>query len=122
MNRDMKKAGTVELPAYTPATDIVEMADGFHIFVDMPGAPKESLTIDLKEGEVSIEGVSSYAPPGDAAMHHAEFAAGRYVRTFALSDVVDRNRITATLKDGVLDLFLPKAEATKPRRISIDTA
>lgn len=122
MSKDLKKSETVELPAYTPATDIVEMEDGFHIFVDMPGTPRESLTIDLKEGEVSIEGVSNYAPPRDAAMHHAEFAAGRYVRTFALSDVVDRNRITATLKDGVLNLFLPKAEATRPRRISIDTA
>jgi len=42
-----------------------------------------------------------------------------FVRTFTLSDMVDRERIRAVLKDGVLNLFLPKAEAAKPRRIEI---
>lgn len=121
MNKDITKHDAQELPAFVPATDIVEQEDGFHIFLDMPGVPKENLSIDLKEGEVVIEGLSNYAPPAGTSAHHAEFGAGRYARTFALSDAVDRNKIKAVLKDGVLNLFLPKAEAVKPRRISIES-
>lgn len=121
MNQDITKRDAQELPAFVPATDIVEQEDGFHIYVDMPGVPKENLSIDLKEGEVTIEGLSNYAPPAGASALHAEFGAGRFTRTFALSDAVDRNKIKAVLKDGVLNLFLPKAEAVKPRRISIES-
>lgn len=122
MSKDITQHEAQELPAFVPATDIVEQEDGFHIYMDMPGVPKENLSIDLKEGEVSIEGLSNYAPPAGAQAHHAEFGAGRFARTFALSDAVDRGRIKAVLKDGVLNLFLPKAEAVKPRKITIETA
>jgi len=120
MSDDIQKT-TQELPAFVPATDIVEQEDGFHIYMDMPGVPKESLAIDLQENEVAIEGFSSYAAPAGAKAHHAEFGAGRFVRTFSLSDAVDRGRIKAVLKDGVLNLFLPKAEAVKPRKITIQS-
>lgn len=122
MSDDSKKTAAQELPTFVPATDIVEQEDGFHIYMDMPGVPKESLSIDLQEGEVAIEGVSGYAAPAEAMAHHAEFGAGRFARTFALSDAVDREKIKAVLKDGVLNLFLPKAEAVKPRKITIQTA
>ena len=122
MSDDIRKNAAQELPAFVPASDIVEQEDGFHILMDMPGVPRENLSIDLQEGEVNIEGVSDYAPPSGARAHHAEFGAGRFTRSFALSDAVDRGRIRAVLKDGVLNLFLPKAEAVKPRKITIETA
>lgn len=103
----------------SPATDIIEQADGFHILMDLPGVPPEGLTIDLEENEVTVTGRSSYAPAGNDRRMHAEFDAVEFVRTFTLSDMVDRERIRAVLKDGVLNLFLPKAEAAKPRRIEI---
>lgn len=103
----------------SPATDIIEQADGFHILMDLPGVPPEGLTIDLEENEVTVTGRSSYAPAGGDRRMHAEFDAVEFVRAFTLSDMVDRERIRAVLKDGVLNLFLPKAEAAKPRRIEI---
>ncbi|NCC58164.1 MAG: Hsp20 family protein, partial [Synergistales bacterium] len=51
-----------------------------------------------------------------------EFGSGEYVRKFTLSDSVDRERIKASMKNGVLELFLPKAEKAKPRKIEIHSA
>lgn len=108
-----------DVPRFTPATDILEREDGFHIYMDMPGVSKDELTIDLQDNEVTIHGESAYALKDSGKRLHSEFDTAEYVRTFTLSDVVDRNKIKAVLKDGVLDLHLPKAEEAKPRKIEI---
>jgi HSP20 family molecular chaperone IbpA len=105
-----------------PATDIVELEDGFHIFVDMPGVTGQDLKVDLEEGELTIEAHSGYTPREGARNLHSEFAGFGYRRAFTLSDVVDREKIKAVFKDGVLDLHLPKTEASKPRRIQIEAS
>ena len=50
---------------------------------------------------------------------YTEYNIGHYTRSFTLSNQIDRERISALLDDGVLTLTLPKAQETKPRRISI---
>lgn len=113
-NKEAKNVASV------PATDILEMEDGFHIIMDMPGVSSDNLIIDIEESELNIRGSSSY-PEADAGLRrlHTEFGAASYQRSFTLSDLVDRDNVKAELKDGVLRLFLPKAEAMKPRRIPI---
>jgi HSP20 family protein len=58
-------------------------------------------------------------PPQDGRLVHEEYRVGDFRRSFILSDEVDRDRIAADLKNGVLRLFLPKAERRRPRRIEI---
>jgi HSP20 family molecular chaperone IbpA len=102
-----------------PSTDILECEDGFHIYMDIPGVSADELSIDLEENELAIRGKSRY----DAiAGHHIrnEFGAQNYERVFTLSEIVDKDNIRATVKDGVLDLFLPRAESMKPRRIEVN--
>lgn len=111
---------TTRLPRFVPASDILETEDGFHIRLDMPGVDKKDVTMDLKENELVIEAMSAYAPPNGATAIHTEFEAGRYQRTFALSDMVDRDNIKAGMKEGVLEVFLPRAEASMPRKIAIE--
>lgn len=101
-----------------PATDILEREEGFHIFMDLPGVAPESLSIDLEQNELTIRGESGYNP-GESQGMRGEFEPLVYERVFTLSDQVDREHIKAVVKDGVLDLFLPKAESMKPRRITI---
>ena len=48
-----------------------------------------------------------------------EFGGGEYFRSFTISHIVDKERIRATLKDGVLELFLPRLEKVQPRKIEI---
>ena len=111
------------LPTYRPVSDILEREDGFHISMDMPGVDKEALAIDLNENELTVSAVTSY-PPDPAAQegrkyHHLEYGGGKYQRTFTISDGVDREKISANLHNGVLSLFIPKAENLKPRRIQV---
>lgn len=101
-----------------PPTDILEREEGFHIFMDIPGVTAEDLAIDLEQNELTIKGVSGYVTDPEHAMR-VEFEPLVYERVFTLSDMVDRENIKATVKDGVLDLFLPRAESMKPRRIEI---
>lgn len=101
-----------------PFTDILECEDGFHIYMDIPGVPAEALSIELEENELKVRGKSLYGASAGRPMR-SEFEPAPYERAFTLSDLVDRENIRANVKDGVLDLFLPKAESTKPRRIEI---
>ncbi|WP_029893483.1 Hsp20/alpha crystallin family protein [Desulfohalovibrio reitneri] len=114
MNQERK------LPVARPATDILEREDGFHIFLDMPGVKREDLAIDLRENEVVVSAPAEYEYEKEgASLIAVEFGSGEYRRSFTLSEVVDRQNIQATLKNGVLELFLPRREEEKPKRIEI---
>ncbi|MBG0776320.1 MAG: Hsp20/alpha crystallin family protein [Desulfovibrionaceae bacterium] len=102
-----------------PMADVVETGEGFHVYMDMPGVGRDGLAVDLANDEVTVRGKSGYAPRADAGSVHAEFGPVEYARSFAVSDAVNREAITASIRDGVLDLFLPKADEVKPRRIEI---
>jgi HSP20 family molecular chaperone IbpA len=105
--------------AFTPPIDIHEGTDGLILEADLPGATDQNLSIELEDNVLSLYAkVESPAPQG-ARLVHEEYRLGDYQRSFILSDEVDRDRITAELKDGVLRLFLPKAERARTRRIEI---
>lgn len=101
-----------------PPTDILEGEDGFHIYMDLPGVSPEDLTIELEQNELTVQAASRYEAEPNQTMRN-EFGSLSYKRVFTLSDMVDRENIKAVIKDGALDLFLPKAESMKPRRIEI---
>lgn len=105
--------------AYIPPIDIHEGPDGLVLEADLPGASEQSLRVQLEDNVLSLHAqVDSPAPEG-ARLLHEEYRLGDYRRSFILSDEVDRERITAELKNGVLRLFLPKAERARTRRIEI---
>jgi len=119
MNESEIKAEERRLPRVKPATDIIEKDDGFYIYMDMPGVSKETLVIDLNEDELKVAGKAEYALPEGQKLGHVEFGGGEYFRSFTVSHSVDKERIQATLKDGVLELHLPRQEKTQPRKIEI---
>lgn len=108
-----------KMPRYIPASDILEKEDGFYIFMDMPGVDKDGLVLDLKDGELTITGKSSYNPDKSKKVIRSEFEPAEYMRTFSLTEVVDHSKVKASFKDGVLKVHVPKAEAMRPRRIEI---
>ena len=116
----VEKKEATNLEQVTPSTDILEKDNGFHIIMDLPGVRKEDLHIDVREDQVIIAASSGYAPPEHCL--HREHQAVEYNRVFTISETVDRERIDASFKNGVLDLMLPKAEAAKPRRIEIKSS
>ena len=107
---------------FTPAVDIFETDQEITVLADLPGVKSKGLNIDLRDNVLTIMGVIEpyeTAAEQDVLIEHE---IGKYLRQFILSNLIDQAKIDATLKNGVLHLALPKAEAAKPRKIEIKAA
>ena len=109
----MKDHETKKYITYKPATDVMEMENGWCLYLDVPGASNEMLDINVEDNVLKIKAETMLQEHGMAV---------KFERSFQLSDEVDANGIKANLKDGMLHLALPKAEAAKPRKIQVLTA
>ena len=118
----VQKTEEKALPRVSPATDILEREDGFYVYMDIPGVRREDLKIDINENELVVTGRALQGASEKETFLEVQFGPGEYARTVSLSDMVDRERIAAVLKDGVLSIHLPKLEKLAPRRIPIQTA
>jgi len=78
-----------------------------------------NLFIQLEDNVLSLHARIEPPAPEGARTLHEEYHVGDYYRSFILSDEVDRERITAELRNGVLRLVLPKADRARARRIEI---
>jgi len=107
---------------HTPLIDIHEGPDGLVLEADLPGASDQTLSIQVEDNVLSLRATVESPVPGDARVLHEEYRPGSFYRSFILSDEVDRARISAEVKNGVLRLSLPKAERAKTRRIEIKTS
>lgn len=116
-----KAESTRNVPVFVPQVDIYESEGALTLLADMPGVPIENVEIDLDNDQLTIQGRVQFEERSGAILLR-EFSMGDYYRQFSLSNSIDRGKIEATMKDGVLKLVLPKAEAAKPRKISVKTA
>jgi HSP20 family protein len=108
-------------PVFTPSVDIFETEQELTLLADMPGVNSEGVNIDLRENTLTLSG-DVKMPEGEKEIELIrEYRTGRYLREFTLSENIDQSKIEAEIKDGVLQLKLPKAEAAKPRKISVKT-
>ena len=104
---------------FSPATDIYESEDAFHIYLDMPGIVKENVDIKFEKGVLSIQGESNLSKPeGKQCLLH-EFDAGSYKRAFTVSEEVEEEEITATMKEGILHIVLPKSKKVRAKQIEV---
>lgn len=112
---------TRNVPVFIPAVDIFETEHDLTLLADMPGVPIGSIDIDLDGEQLTIRGaVPQQESEGRLLLR--EYAVGDFYRQFTLSNDIDREKIQASMKDGVLKLVLPKAEAAKPRKITVQSS
>ncbi|MCI4625095.1 MAG: Hsp20/alpha crystallin family protein [Candidatus Magnetoovum sp. WYHC-5] len=104
---------------YSPVVDIVERNGDVLITADMPGVDKNSVDITLEKNVLTIYGYVTPEVPEGFKLAYEEYGVGDYKRSFTLSDEVARDKIEATIQNGVLTLVLPKAEAAKTRKIEV---
>jgi len=107
---------------HTPPIDIHEGPEGLVLEADLPGVSQGQLSIQLEDNVLSLHAKVDAPAPQDARVLHEEYRPGDFYRSFILSDEVERSKISAELKNGVLRLHLPKAERAKTRRIEIKTS
>ncbi len=107
------------VPVFAPPVDICESETELILFADMPGVPMENVEIDLTGDKLTIRDRALLGKSGNGSVLLSEYREGDYYRQFNLSKAIDREKIEATMKDGVLKVVLPKTEAAKPRKIAI---
>jgi HSP20 family protein len=104
---------------FTPTVDIFESEHDITVLADMPGVASDRVSIDLQNNELKITGEVEDQGSEKERYLLQEYNTGRFYRHFTLSDRIDQSKITASMKDGVLRLVLPKAEKAKPKRIEV---
>jgi len=107
---------------FVPRVDIFENKDSLFLVADMPGVDEKTVDIELEKNVLKINGRVENGQIKDATMMYSEYEIGDYERVFTLSDEIDRDKIVATVRNGVLRLELPKAEKVKPKKIAIKAA
>lgn len=105
--------------AYAPAVDILEKKDEIVVTADMPGVDEKSVDITLEKNVLTIFGMTEQEAQRTARPFYAEYGIGDYQRAFTISEEIDRDAIKATVRNGVLRLVLPKAQAAKTRKIEV---
>jgi HSP20 family protein len=109
--------------AWSPPVDMYDAGDALVLRAELPGCAKEDLSIELKEQTLTLRGERKPASSvGEEQYHRRECACGPFQRNFFLPTAIDQERVTASFKDGILELRLPKSEAAKPKRIAITGA
>ncbi len=129
-NTELQKAGpntpadTTETPArpaggvYAPRVDVVETDDDLLLYADLPGVKAEDVSLSCKGDELILHARCTPRRYGTEAAH-VEYGVGDFYRAFTVTEQVDCSGIEASLKDGVLTVRLPKAEAVRPKRIAV---
>ena len=104
---------------FLPKVDIYEFDDSIKLWVDMPGVKEGDVEVTLKEGVLTITGTVSTEAYVKLSPLYTEYNVGNYFRQFELHEDVDDKHIGASMKNGVLELTLPKGEPVQARRIEI---
>jgi HSP20 family protein len=104
---------------FIPRVDIYETKDAIYLSADIPGADMDSIDITLEKNILTIEARVTTEKPVDYDLTYAEYGIGDFQRRFTLSNEIDHDGIVAKVKDGVLNLTLPKIGPAQAKRISV---
>jgi len=102
-----------------PLINVFQQGDDLVAIIELPGINKEELNIQAKENTIRIAGRKSIDYPNDVSLHRRERLSGDFDRTLTVPMQIDPDGIKAEYNDGLLALFIPRAEQDKPRTIEI---
>lgn len=108
--------------ALIPPVDVIEDSTGITLRADLPGVPKDKLSLQVEADTLTIEAEVGLPTPEGMEASYAEVSVPRFRRAFTLSKELDAGKVSAELKHGVLTLRIPKAAHAQPRKIRIDVA
>ena len=106
---------------WVPPVDVAETQERIVVRAEVPGIKQEDIQIEFENGLLTIRGerkLDKESNPG-TTWHRVERSYGNFIRSFTLPRTVDPEKISATYRDGVLELDVPKKEEAKPKQIRI---
>ena len=106
---------------WSPAVDIFETPDSIVMKAELPGVRRENIDIQVRENTLTLKGERKFEREvKDENYLRMERSYGTFQRAFSLPAVVQQDKIKAVLRDGVLEVSMPKAEEAKPQQVKID--
>lgn len=106
-------------PAFLPPVDVIEDSGGITLKADLPGVPRDKLSLEVEDDTLTIEGEIAIEPHEGMGPTHVELDRPRFRRAFTLSKELDAAQVKAELAHGVLTLRIPKAAHAQPRRVEV---
>jgi HSP20 family protein len=103
-----------------PPINIFQQADDFVAIIELPGVDKNDLEIEVKENMIRISGRKTISYDSGASVHRRERVSGVFDRTISVPIQIDPDAVKAEFRNGVLALFIPRAESDKPRAIKVN--
>lgn len=104
---------------WTPAVNIRETHDAFTLQVALPGVERSDVSLEVKDNALVLSGQVREAPDQEDGWLRRELPSGQFFRAFSLAADVDCGKVSASFKNGILEIKLPKAEQSKPRKVQI---
>jgi HSP20 family protein len=102
-----------------PPINVFQQGEDILAIIELPGIDKNALEIQAKENTIRISGKKVLQYPEGVSVHRRERIGGDFDRTLSLPVQLNPDAIKAEYRDGILALFLPRAEADKPRTIKV---
>ncbi|HTQ32501.1 MAG TPA: Hsp20/alpha crystallin family protein [Bryobacteraceae bacterium] len=107
---------------WSPAVDIYETENELVFQSDLPDVDLSDIDVRVENQTLTIAGERKFAGSENTGFHRIERSYGKFVRSFAVPNTFDTDKIAAGYKNGVLTVSLPKKEAAKPRQIKVEVA
>lgn len=105
----------------TPAADVVEEQGAYHFYFEMPGLKNESFDVRVENGALIITAERKRPEwPSDARVHVSERGYGQIRRAFELPEDASTDKVSASYKDGVLEITVEKRPESKPVKIQVN--
>lgn len=108
------------LAAWTPAVDVCEDNEAVRIAAELPGMAQKDVKLAFKDGVLTIRGEREFKDEQKRKDYYRiERSYGTFARSFTLPGTVEADKIHAVMKDGILEIMIPKKEEAKPKEIEI---
>jgi HSP20 family protein len=111
-----------ELGEWAPAVEVADTTDAVIVKAQVPGIPKDNIQVSVTDDAITLKGEMKEEEKKEEKNYtRREFRYGAFARTMALPAMVQADKATAQLKDGVLEITIPKSEKAKVKEIPIQT-
>ncbi|MEZ5557887.1 MAG: Hsp20/alpha crystallin family protein [Pseudomonadales bacterium] len=119
---ELESLSSATLDAQTPKVDVIDRENEVLVRAELPGIAKEDIDVSVSDNTVTIKGSSRKETESDKDQYHRREIVSSYVsRTVPLAAEVNGDAARATLKDGLLEVTIPKVEKSKRKRIEIQS-
>ncbi len=119
LDRGNTSAESDYMTEWVPYADVTEDNDGFTMQVVLPGVSKDAVETEVKDNTLVISGKREVTETTRKALIRQEIPVGRFYRAFRLGVPIKAHLVTAKLRDGILEIRLPKSEEAKPNKIPV---